>query len=518
PLFFIRNNSSIYNSSNPNPDLQGFWSGFGIDDLGDSNNNTGLNMYGYDGDGKVVTQIYGSGDSVMMWGWTGTDPIPANRFVDFPNENVNIKNGNLRVTGSFGITGQMTTDNGISMINTGATLNTYRIASQGSNDLKIDVNTPGNLRINSVTTAVTGSIDITGNYYINGVPFSGSTGTSGTSGTSGVAGSSGTSGGTGSSGTSGTSGINGTSGSSGTSGTSGVVDYTSVITTGSISSVQSITGSLNISGSGNSSIKQTYVFVSGALQVTSDGNINIISSSYINRFNGDIQNSFKSNLNTFSGNTEVTGTLVTTGDITSSGGALVSNASAGNEGGEIRLALAQSGQTLTGSITFDVFNNKVRLFETAGTNRGGYWDISTLAAGVGTNLAAGGGGSAFPFTGSAVITGSLAITGSVVGAVNSLSISSQTASLNLNNGDFFTLQLVSGSATHINPSNIKPGQTVNILLNTTGSGTVTWPANVVRQPASGSQYVPTTTTGKDIISLVSFDGSNLYLTSVKNLS
>jgi hypothetical protein len=118
-------------------------------------------------------------------------------------------------------------------------------------------------------------------------------------------------------------------------------------------------------------------------------------------------------------------------------------------------------------------------------------------------------------SGSLGITGSTIVTGSVQGNVNALSISSQTASLNLNDGNFFTLQLVSGSATHINPSNIKPGQTVNIELSTTGSGTVSFPSSV--KQISGSAYIPTTTTGKDIITLVSFDTSSLYLASVKNL-
>jgi hypothetical protein len=74
---------------------------------------------------------------------------------------------------------------------------------------------------------------------------------------------------------------------------------------------------------------------------------------------------------------------------------------------------------------------------------------------------------------------------------------------------------VSGSATHINPSNIKPGQTVNIRLNTTGSGTVNFPSSV--KQVSGSAYVPTTTTGVDIITLISFDSSSLFLANVKNL-
>ncbi len=81
--------------------------------------------------------------------------------------------------------------------------------------------------------------------------------------------------------------------------------------------------------------------------------------------------------------------------------------------------------------------------------------------------------------------------------------------------NFFTLQLVGGADTYINPSNIQSGQTICVLISTVGSGTVSFPANVFQ--ASDSPYTPTTTTGKDIITLVSFDTSNLYLTNVKNL-
>lgn len=125
------------------------------------------------------------------------------------------------------------------------------------------------------------------------------------------------------------------------------------------------------------------------------------------------------------------------------------------------------------------------------------------------------------FTGSVSVTGSLTVTGrsvfsgSATGLVNSLSITSNTASLDLTRGNFFTLQLVGGADTYINPTNIQSGQTVSILLSTVGSGTVSFPTNVLQQ--SGSAYVPTTTTGKDIITLVTFDTSNLYLANVKNL-
>jgi cytoskeletal protein CcmA (bactofilin family) len=118
-------------------------------------------------------------------------------------------------------------------------------------------------------------------------------------------------------------------------------------------------------------------------------------------------------------------------------------------------------------------------------------------------------------TGSLKVTGSVAVTGSVQGNVNNLTVSSNTASLNLNNGNFFVLALTGSQNIFINPSNIKPGQTVNIKLNTTGSGTVSFPTSV--KQVSGSSYTPTTAVGTDIITLVSFDTTSLYLANVKNL-
>jgi len=118
-------------------------------------------------------------------------------------------------------------------------------------------------------------------------------------------------------------------------------------------------------------------------------------------------------------------------------------------------------------------------------------------------------------TGSLTVNGSTVITGSVQGNVLPLTVTSNTASLNLNNGNFFELALTGSSDIRIEPSNIKPGQTINIKLNTTGSGTVSFPTSV-KQP-SGSAYIPTTTVGTDILTMVSFDTTNLYVANVKNL-
>lgn len=79
------------------------------------------------------------------------------------------------------------------------------------------------------------------------------------------------------------------------------------------------------------------------------------------------------------------------GDIVA-GGVLVSNASAGDEGGEIRLNKPVTNSTINSSVTIDVNQNRLRIFETGGTNRGVYIDLTAASTGVGTNLLAGGGG------------------------------------------------------------------------------------------------------------------------------
>ncbi len=121
-------------------------------------------------------------------------------------------------------------------------------------------------------------------------------------------------------------------------------------------------------------------------------------------------------------------------------------------------------------------------------------------------------------TGSSTFTGSIVTTGSVVGNVVSMSIASSTASMDLNTGNFFTLTLVSGSATHLAASNIKAGQTINLLVSQPSVGTGTLTYNTTFDFPSGLPYSASLTSGsKDILSFISFDTSTLYGTAVKNL-
>ena len=84
----------------------------------------------------------------------------------------------------------------------------------------------------------------------------------------------------------------------------------------------------------------------------------------------------------------ITGTTVT------STGNLVSTFSSGDEGGEIQLAKPQTNTTLAGSVSIDIYQNKLRFFENGGTNRGFYIDITTGTSSAGTNIISSGGGGA----------------------------------------------------------------------------------------------------------------------------
>lgn len=102
-------------------------------------------------------------------------------------------------------------------------------------------------------------------------------------------------------------------------------------------------------------------------------------------------------------------------------------AAGGDEGGELRLANALTNSILSGNIVIDVYQNKLRFFEQAGTNRGAYINLASASAGVGTDLLAGASAtdttarnwasaafdkanSALPNTSDAVFAGNLTVT------------------------------------------------------------------------------------------------------------
>jgi hypothetical protein len=145
-------------------------------------------------------------------------------------------------------------------------------------------------------------------------------------------------------------------------------------------------------------------------------------------------------------------------------------------------------------------------------------DASTFSLVVATGSATG--GSDFPYTGSAIISGSLdvtgrlSVTGSAYGNVIAVSVASNTASINLAAGNFFTVTLANSATTFFNVTNPLPGVTANLVLTTGTNSTASFSSNV-KQP-SGNSYLPTSGSGQiDALSLIAVDSSNVYLVASK---
>jgi hypothetical protein len=127
------------------------------------------------------------------------------------------------------------------------------------------------------------------------------------------------------------------------------------------------------------------------------------------------------------------------------------------------------------------------------------------------------------FTGSLIMSSSNAVeltvignsvfTGSAFGNVISASITSNTASINLNIGNYFTLSIPTGT-TRISPSNIQAGTSATLVITTASGSLVTFDSSV-KQP-SGSAYIPTSGS-VDILSFVSVNSSSLFVVATKNM-
>ena len=184
------------------------------------------------------------------------------------------------------------------------------------------------------------------------------------------------------------------------------------------------------------------------------------------------------------------GNATFSGDVVSEG-MLSSLYSVGDEGGIIELAIPDTNSTLSGTIAIDVFQNKFRIFETAGTNRGVYIDLTAANAAAGTNLLATGGGGSGTITqvagvdsgevsnsqlASAVSQTGILTTANVIETSNlyfsnDRVVSALTAGQNITidaNGRINATVTESGGAS-ISDYQVFPGGNINITLNTTVS-------------------------------------------------
>jgi hypothetical protein len=129
-----------------------------------------------------------------------------------------------------------------------------------------------------------------------------------------------------------------------------------------------------------------------------------------------------------------------------------------------------------------------------------------------------GGGGGFPYSGTASISGSLQVTGSMSGLVTELTVSSNTASVDFTKGNFFSITLPGGATTHFVVSNSIKGQTVNIQINQpagASTGSVAFAPSILF--AGGNDYQATATgSAIDLLTMVAITGSSVLATSIKN--
>jgi hypothetical protein len=97
-----------------------------------------------------------------------------------------------------------------------------------------------------------------------------------------------------------------------------------------------------------------------------------------------------------------------------------------------------------------------------------------------------------------------------------VTITDQTGSFDARNGNFFETTLTADVDNRFIFSNLDGGQTINILVTTAGTATVSFEGGLVKQP-DGFSYTPTTGPAKDILTFISFDDETTYLVAVKNL-
>jgi len=264
------------------------------------------------------------------------------------------------------------------------------------------------------------------------------------------------------------------------------------------------------------------VIVSGSLEVTGSTRIN--------------------------GNVDSTGSLKVTSDISSSTISGIGNVTLYSQSVDSRLDLLENfsssqykadsasfqSQITTNSASFAAYSSSlVATFATNAYVNSVSQSLNTFTASQdfkNTTFATTGSNS---FNGNQIISGSLFLSssstteltvignsifsGSVNGVVIPITISSNTASMDCTLGNFFTLQLPNTGSTFLNPTNIRPGETISLRITQgTNITSVTYPTTI-KFPFGFPYGATAVTSSVDILTFISYDSSSLYGVAVNRL-
>jgi hypothetical protein len=109
------------------------------------------------------------------------------------------------------------------------------------------------------------------------------------------------------------------------------------------------------------------------------------------------------------------------------------------------------------------------------------------------------------------ISGSTIISGSARGIVLTQTIASTTASFDFSTANFFELTLVSGSNTSVIANNIKPGQTINVLVQqpAIGTGTISF-GTQFKFPEASAYTASASSNAIDILTFITYNTGSVY--------
>ena len=111
------------------------------------------------------------------------------------------------------------------------------------------------------------------------------------------------------------------------------------------------------------------------------------------------------------------------------------------------------------------------------------------------------------------------LSGSVTSPLETVTISSNTASFDFNTSPAKTVTLVSGSTTHLDFSNNTTGQAVTILVKQPGTGTGSIEMNPsVKEPLNNMYTASAVSSAEDILTVTTFDGGIYVVNSLRMTS
>jgi hypothetical protein len=220
-----------------------------------------------------------------------------------------------------------------------------------------------------------------------------------------------------------------------------------------------------------------------------------------NAANAETNLLFANSTLTVNNNISTIGTLYVGGETNIGGGVIIGkNVASGNEGGQIDLATAPSGTLSTGTVTMDIFQDRLRIFEAGGNNRGAYLDIAKLPNSVGGEI--GVRASGIVNRGVDVTLGNLKVRVASTGNI-SLQVATVSGTYSLYGSDVYSIGSVGGTLTQpssplsvtTTPAYLQPGLNFTTagwmdtwMLMDTGN-TIAWRISAIFGPSGNSTMI-----------------------------